>query len=106
MIVELEKLTVKCLLERTFEKYGSLPSIAFFEEQPIVYLQLKQQVQETATALVARNIKKGDCVLFLGADLPLSYPGAPPSRPDGDGLDPDYRLDYLGFRLVCVSAPS
>ena len=50
------------------------------------------------------NIKKGDCVLFLGADLPLSYPGARPSRPDGDGLDPDYRLDYLGFRLVCVCA--
>lgn len=21
------------------------------------------------------NIKKGDCVLFLGADLPLDYPG-------------------------------
>jgi len=28
------------------------------------------------------NIKKGDCVLFLGADLPLGYSGAPPSRPE------------------------
>jgi hypothetical protein len=28
------------------------------------------------------NIKKGDCVLFLGADLPLGYPGAPASRPE------------------------
>ncbi len=28
------------------------------------------------------NIKKGDCVLFLGADLPLSYPSVPPSRPE------------------------
>jgi hypothetical protein len=28
------------------------------------------------------NIKKGDCVLFLGADLPLDYEGAPPSRPE------------------------
>ncbi len=28
------------------------------------------------------NIKKGDCVLFLGADLPLGYEGAPPSRPE------------------------
>lgn len=26
------------------------------------------------------NIKKGDCVLFLGADLPLGYEGAPLSR--------------------------
>jgi hypothetical protein len=28
------------------------------------------------------NVKKGDCVLFLGADLPLNYSGAPPSRPE------------------------
>ncbi|MCX6029942.1 MAG: SUMF1/EgtB/PvdO family nonheme iron enzyme [Chloroflexi bacterium] len=28
------------------------------------------------------NIKKGDCVLFLGADLPLGYAGAPLSRPE------------------------
>lgn len=28
------------------------------------------------------NIKKGDCVLFLGADLPLNYPSAPLSRPE------------------------
>jgi hypothetical protein len=26
--------------------------------------------------------KKGDCVLFFGADLPLNYPGAPLSRPE------------------------
>lgn len=70
MIVELEKLTVKCLLERTFEKYGSLPSITFVEEQPIVYLQLKQQIQETATALVARNIRKGDRVAIMGENCP------------------------------------
>lgn len=28
------------------------------------------------------NLKKGDCVLFLGADLPLGYAGAPLSRPE------------------------
>lgn len=28
------------------------------------------------------NIKKGNCVLFLGADLPLGYEGAPLSRPE------------------------
>ncbi len=27
------------------------------------------------------NVKKGDCVLFLGADLALGYEGAPPARP-------------------------
>ncbi len=70
MIVELEKLTVKCLLERTFEKYGSLPSIAFVEEQPIVYLQLKQQVQEAANALASRGIKKGDRVAIMGENCP------------------------------------
>ena len=28
------------------------------------------------------NIQKGACVLFLGADLSLSYEGAPLSRPE------------------------
>jgi long-chain acyl-CoA synthetase len=70
MIVELEKLTVKCLLERTFELYGSLPSIATVEEQPIVYLQLKQQIQDAAGALVARGIKKGDRVAIMGENCP------------------------------------
>ena len=70
MIVELEKLTVKCLLERTFELYGSLPSIATVEEQPIVYLQLKQQIQDAAGALVARGIKKGERVAIMGENSP------------------------------------
>ncbi|MCX6556113.1 MAG: AMP-binding protein [Candidatus Aminicenantes bacterium] len=70
MIVELEKLTIKCLLERTFEQYGSLPSIATVEEQPIVYLQLKQQIQDAAGALVARGIKKGDRVAIMGENCP------------------------------------
>jgi long-chain acyl-CoA synthetase len=70
MIVELEKLTVKCLLERTFEQYGSLPSIASVEEQPIVYLQLKQQIQDAAGALIARGIKKGDRVAIMGENCP------------------------------------
>ena len=70
MIVELEKLTIKCLLERVFDQYGSLPSIAFAGEQPIVYLQLKQQVQEAATTLAARGIKKGDRVAIMGENCP------------------------------------
>jgi long-chain acyl-CoA synthetase len=70
MIVELEKLTIKCLLERSFEKYGSLHSITFVEEQPIVYLQLKQQIQEAATALAARGIRKGDRVAIMGENCP------------------------------------
>jgi long-chain acyl-CoA synthetase len=70
MIVELEKLTIKCLLERTFEQYGSLPSIATVEEQPIVYLQLKQQIQDAAGALTARGIKTGDRVAIMGENCP------------------------------------
>ncbi len=70
MIVELEKLTIRCLLERTFEQYGSQPSVAFAGEQPIVYLQLKQQLQEVATALAARGIKKGDRVAIMGENCP------------------------------------
>lgn len=70
MIVELEQLTIKCLLERTFETYGSNPSIASVGDQPIVYLQLKQQIQEAAGALAARGIKKGDRVAIMGENCP------------------------------------
>jgi long-chain acyl-CoA synthetase len=70
MIVELEKLTIKCLLERTFDQYGSMPSITFAGEQPIVYLQLKQQIQEVATGLLARGIQKGDRVAIMGENCP------------------------------------
>jgi long-chain acyl-CoA synthetase len=70
MIVELEKLTIQCLWERAFEKFGSLPSIAFVEEQPIVYLQLKQQIQEAANALAVRGIKKGDRVAIMAENCP------------------------------------
>ena len=70
MIVELEKLTIRCLLERTFDQYGSQPSVAFAGDQPIVYLQLKQQLQEVATALAARGIKKGDRVAIMGENCP------------------------------------
>ncbi len=70
MIVELEQLTIKCLLERTFDQYGSLPSIASVGEQPIVYLQLKQQIQEAAGSLAARGIRKGDRVAIMGENCP------------------------------------
>ena len=70
MIVELEKLTIKCLLERTFEKYGSMPSITFAGEQPIVYLQLKKQIQEVAVSLLERGIQKGDRVAIMGENCP------------------------------------
>ncbi len=70
MIVELEQLTIKCLLERTFDQYGSLPSIASVGEQPIVYLQLKQQIQEAAGSLAARGIQKGDRVAIMGENCP------------------------------------
>ncbi|MFH2107469.1 MAG: AMP-binding protein [Chrysiogenia bacterium] len=70
MIVELEKLTIKCLLERTFEKFGSRPSITFAGEQPIVYLQLKKQVQEVAVSLLERGIQKGDRLAIMGENCP------------------------------------
>jgi long-chain acyl-CoA synthetase len=70
MIVELEKLTITCLLERTFEKYGSLPSIATVDEQPVVYLQLKQRLQELSGALAARGVRKGDRVAVMGENCP------------------------------------
>ena len=81
MIVELEKLTIKCLLERTFEKYGSRRRSPSSRTSPSSDLQLKQQIQETATALVARNIPEGDRVAIMGETAPTGSSPTSPSPP-------------------------
>jgi hypothetical protein len=39
-------------------------------------------ISELIPSELLKHLNKGDCALFLGADLPLGYPAAPPSRPE------------------------
>jgi long-chain acyl-CoA synthetase len=76
MIVELEKLTIRVLIERSYHLYSSLLSVGYVGDVPITYQQLQAKVQQIATKLHGRNIKKGDKVAILGENSPnwvISY---------------------------------
>lgn len=76
MIVELEKLTIPALMERSFRLHGNLLSIGYVGDVPITYQQLQLKVRDVAAKLQARNIKKGDKVAILGENCPnwvISY---------------------------------
>ena len=70
MIVELEHLTIRHLIERSFLQYGNLPALASVDETPLTYQQLKHNVEETAALLISREIKHGDRVVVLGDNSP------------------------------------
>ncbi len=70
MIVELERLTIRRLLERSYRLYSGCSAIAFSGDQPITYHQLKEKVQQVAAGLLRHGIKKGDRVAILGENNP------------------------------------
>ncbi len=84
MIVELEKLTIPALMERSFRLHGNLLSIGSVGDVPITYQQLQSKVRDVVARLQARSIKKGDKVAILGENCPnwvisylaISYLGA------------------------------
>jgi long-chain acyl-CoA synthetase len=70
MIVELEQLTIRQLIERSFLLYGNLPALASVDEQPITYHQLKGRIEEIMALLLTYEIKAGDRVVILGDNSP------------------------------------
>ncbi|HQG46539.1 MAG TPA: AMP-binding protein, partial [bacterium] len=70
MIVELNQLTIRDLMERSFQLYGNLPALASVDEHPITYSQMKSQIAEIITLLLAYEIKPGDRVVILGDNSP------------------------------------
>ncbi|HPM58977.1 MAG TPA: AMP-binding protein [bacterium] len=70
MIVELEQLTFRHLLQRSFREYGALPAVASVDEEPITYHQLKARIEETMALLMSCEVKPGDRVVILGDNSP------------------------------------
>ena len=69
-MIELETMTIRTLLERSFKLFSGYPSIGFSGDQAITYHQLKQKVQEVAISLLAVDIVGGDRVAILGENSP------------------------------------
>jgi long-chain acyl-CoA synthetase len=70
MIVELEQLTIRHLMERSFRLYGHLPALASVDEKPITFHQMQAKIEETAALLATYEIKTGDRIVILGDNSP------------------------------------
>lgn len=70
MIVELEQLTFRHLLQRSFREYGAFPALASVDEEPISFQQLKIRIEETIALLMGCEIRAGNRVVILGDNSP------------------------------------
>jgi long-chain acyl-CoA synthetase len=70
MIIELNELTIRALMERSFDKFADLPAIAFSGETPISYQTLSEEVVKCAMLLRAQHIQKGDKIVILSDNSP------------------------------------
>jgi long-chain acyl-CoA synthetase len=70
MIVDVEKLTLKHILQRSFSLYAKLPCLAFYDEKPITYAELQTQVEALSAKLLSLGVERGDCVGLLGDNSP------------------------------------
>jgi long-chain acyl-CoA synthetase len=70
MIVQLAKLTIKSLMQRSFTEYAALPALAFFDERPATYAQVQANIQELSQRLKALGLHKGDRIGLLGENSP------------------------------------
>ncbi|NIA31966.1 MAG: AMP-binding protein [Actinobacteria bacterium] len=70
MIIEIEQLTIRALMERSFSLYESLPALGYVGDLPRSYSEIRNDVQKLATHLLDRGVKKGDKVAILGENSP------------------------------------
>lgn len=76
MIVKIEKYTINDLMERSFSRFENLPALAFVDEKPFTFGEIRQKVNQTALLLLKNSIQKGDRVAILGDNSPnwvISY---------------------------------
>lgn len=66
----LDELTLRCLAETSFAKYGPHIAVSFVDEPALTYNDLKRLVVATAHALKKRGVKQGDRVAILGENSP------------------------------------
>jgi long-chain acyl-CoA synthetase len=70
MPIELEDLTVRSLLRRSFALYRHLPAIAFVGEPLMTFGEVEGKIEALAGQLSLRGIRGGDKVAILGENSP------------------------------------
>ena len=66
----LERLTLKCVLERSAAKFAAKPCVSWVDGKPIRYNEFYEQVKEVQLFLQEEGIGKGDKVAILSENSP------------------------------------
>jgi len=66
----LKKYTIPAMLQNSFSKFGTRPSLVFAGEENRTYAQLENEINLVAGQLIAMNITKGDKVAILSINMP------------------------------------
>ncbi|GAB4378556.1 MAG: long-chain fatty acid--CoA ligase [Calditrichia bacterium] len=69
-MTELKKLTLRCLLENSAEKYSDRPALSFIDSRPISYAELYEEVIQLIRFLQSQGIAPGDKVAILSENQP------------------------------------
>jgi len=70
MPVQLDTLTIRSLIQQSFQRFGDLPAVAFAGEPSLTYKQMEAEVTKLQEALLSRGIQKGDKIAILGENGP------------------------------------
>lgn len=110
---KLEKLTLKCVLERSALLYATKPCVSWVNGKPIRYNEFHEQVKELQLFLYKEGIGKGDKVAILSENSPnwgIAYFAittfgavAVPILPDFRDNEVHHILRHSGSKAIFVS---
>lgn len=113
MAVELKKRTIKELIEKSIEKFGDKPALAFYDSEPISYREMGARIGALSEKLRERGVLKGDKVAIIGENSPnwgIAYLSittmgavAVPILPDFAGEDIAHIISHSEARIAFVT---
>jgi len=110
---ELDKLTLKCVLERSAIQFATKPCVSWVDGKPIRYNEFYEQVKEVQLFMLEEGIGKGDKVAILSENSPhwgISYFAittmgavAVPILPDFRDNEVHHILRHSGCKAIFIS---
>ncbi|NLO10939.1 MAG: long-chain fatty acid--CoA ligase [Candidatus Cloacimonetes bacterium] len=67
---DLERFTLKALIDRTCKAYGKRPALSWVDDEPITYNELRERIDEVVGLMRENGIEKGDKVAILSQNMP------------------------------------
>lgn len=112
-MTQLQKKTLRCLLENSVEQFSINPALAFVEQPPIPYTSLGHQVHSVSCTLNSLGVIHGDKVAILSENMPnwviayfaTLYLGAVavPILPDFHAAEINHILRHAGVKVLFIS---